>query len=253
MGLGKTAQTICFLGLLQHAALQQWHQRKQQQRRQQQQQQQQGKAAQAWRLPGGPKPHIIVCPSSLLENWERELKRWCPKLRCTRVQALVPHQAPHGSSVQCYTCPHSQPGARASCTPDGLLLSDVPALEWGHGACSPREIGHRVMRAQWSGAPSRADAHRRVPLQSGSARGSHRRLSPGHAYVGNGLTLHVCPPVVEDVLKSMGAYGHVAPNALCCRVVTYYGKARTELRMVLERWLAAKQAAQKVVGCCCAG
>jgi SNF2 family DNA or RNA helicase len=23
-------------------------------------------------------PHLIVCPASVLENWERELKRWCP-------------------------------------------------------------------------------------------------------------------------------------------------------------------------------
>lgn len=23
-------------------------------------------------------PHLVVCPASVLENWERELKRWCP-------------------------------------------------------------------------------------------------------------------------------------------------------------------------------
>lgn len=29
-------------------------------------------------LNNDPGPHLIVCPASLLENWERELKRWCP-------------------------------------------------------------------------------------------------------------------------------------------------------------------------------
>jgi len=25
-------------------------------------------------------PHLVICPASLLENWERELQRWCPAL-----------------------------------------------------------------------------------------------------------------------------------------------------------------------------
>eukprot|EP00798_Chlamydomonas_sp_ICE-L_P017579 gene17579-23905_t len=50
MGLGKTAQTICFLGSLAT-------------------------------LEGNRNPHLIICPASLIENWQRELGRWCPKLR----------------------------------------------------------------------------------------------------------------------------------------------------------------------------
>ncbi|KAF7133261.1 hypothetical protein RHSIM_Rhsim09G0079500 [Rhododendron simsii] len=47
MGLGKTIQAITYLTLLKH-------------------------------LEGDPGPHLIVCPASVLENWERELKKWCP-------------------------------------------------------------------------------------------------------------------------------------------------------------------------------
>lgn len=48
MGLGKTIQAITYLTVLKH-------------------------------LKDDPGPHLIVCPASVLENWERELKRWCPK------------------------------------------------------------------------------------------------------------------------------------------------------------------------------
>jgi SWI/SNF-related matrix-associated actin-dependent regulator 1 of chromatin subfamily A len=47
MGLGKTIQAITYLTLLKH-------------------------------LHNDPGPHLIVCPASVLENWERELKKWCP-------------------------------------------------------------------------------------------------------------------------------------------------------------------------------
>ncbi|XP_024964011.1 protein CHROMATIN REMODELING 19 isoform X1 [Cynara cardunculus var. scolymus] len=47
MGLGKTIQAITYLTLLNH-------------------------------LEDDPGPHLIVCPASVLENWERELKKWCP-------------------------------------------------------------------------------------------------------------------------------------------------------------------------------
>ncbi|KAH9288007.1 hypothetical protein KI387_032124, partial [Taxus chinensis] len=47
MGLGKTVQAITFLAMLKH-------------------------------LDNDPGPHLIVSPASLLENWERELQKWCP-------------------------------------------------------------------------------------------------------------------------------------------------------------------------------
>ncbi|KAJ6846333.1 protein CHROMATIN REMODELING 19 [Iris pallida] len=47
MGLGKTVQAVTYLTLLKH-------------------------------LDNDCGPHLIVCPASLLENWERELKKWCP-------------------------------------------------------------------------------------------------------------------------------------------------------------------------------
>ncbi|XLT41726.1 hypothetical protein HN873_073018 [Arachis hypogaea] len=49
MGLGKTVQAITYLTLLNH-------------------------------LHNDPGPHLIVCPASVLENWERELKKWCPSV-----------------------------------------------------------------------------------------------------------------------------------------------------------------------------
>lgn len=47
MGLGKTIQAVSFLAVLKH-------------------------------LDKDPGPHLIICPASLLENWARELNKWCP-------------------------------------------------------------------------------------------------------------------------------------------------------------------------------
>ncbi|TPX55248.1 hypothetical protein PhCBS80983_g05482 [Powellomyces hirtus] len=52
MGLGKTAQVISFLGYLK-----------------------------ALGKPAG--PHLIVVPASTLENWRREITKWCPSLNVT--------------------------------------------------------------------------------------------------------------------------------------------------------------------------
>lgn len=50
MGLGKTAQLITYLGCIRH-------------------------------MEKDPGPHLVVVPASLLENWQRELRRWCPALK----------------------------------------------------------------------------------------------------------------------------------------------------------------------------
>jgi SNF2 family DNA or RNA helicase len=52
MGLGKTAQIINYLGALKELVS----------------------------LNKDPGPHLVVVPPSLLENWQRELRRWCPSL-----------------------------------------------------------------------------------------------------------------------------------------------------------------------------
>ena len=60
MGLGKTAQACCFLGTL--AVIE-----------------------------DDPGPHLIVTPASLLENWQRELQRWCPSLKVLTYHGAVCH------------------------------------------------------------------------------------------------------------------------------------------------------------------
>ncbi len=50
MGLGKTAQLITYMGTIAS-------------------------------LENDKGPHLVVVPASLLENWQRELQRWCPKMK----------------------------------------------------------------------------------------------------------------------------------------------------------------------------
>jgi hypothetical protein len=62
MGLGKTAQVICFLGTL----------------------------LESGRSNG---PHLIVVPSSTLDNWMREIKQWCPNLNAIAYSGAQPERA----------------------------------------------------------------------------------------------------------------------------------------------------------------
>ncbi|KNH05172.1 DNA-dependent ATPase [Perkinsela sp. CCAP 1560/4] len=56
MGLGKTFQTIAFLGTLKFER----------------------------KIPG---PHLVLCPLSVLGNWKKEFRAWCPALRAYRFHA----------------------------------------------------------------------------------------------------------------------------------------------------------------------
>lgn len=63
MGLGKTAQLITYLGVIR-------------------------------KMENDPGPHLVVVPASLLENWQRELRRWCPDLK------IVVYYGKHRSVVR---------------------------------------------------------------------------------------------------------------------------------------------------------
>ena len=39
-------------------------------------------------------PHIVICPASLLENWQRELQQWCPHLE------VVAYYGPNRSEIR---------------------------------------------------------------------------------------------------------------------------------------------------------
>ncbi|CAA7390510.1 unnamed protein product [Spirodela intermedia] len=77
MGLGKTVQVISFLGALHFSGLY--------------------------------KPSIVVCPVTLLRQWQRETQKWYPKF-----QVHILHDSAHGSGKQVKHHPEDHSGSEAS-------------------------------------------------------------------------------------------------------------------------------------------
>ncbi|GJN26719.1 hypothetical protein PR202_gb14674 [Eleusine coracana subsp. coracana] len=67
-----------------------------------------------------PGPHLIVCPASVLENWEREIKKWCPSFSIIMF---------HGAGRTAYSKELSSLG-RAGCpAPFNVLLVGYSLFE----------------------------------------------------------------------------------------------------------------------------
>lgn len=64
-------------------------------------------------LEDDPGPHLIVCPASLLENWERELKKWCPSFTVLQY---------HGSARSAYSKELSSLGKAGLPPPFDVIL-----------------------------------------------------------------------------------------------------------------------------------
>ncbi|KAM7259586.1 hypothetical protein ACFE04_015327 [Oxalis oulophora] len=82
MGLGKTIQAITYITLLKH-------------------------------LNKDPGPHLIVCPASVLENWERELRKWCPSFSVLQY---------HGAARSAYSKQLSSLGKAGKQPPFNVIL-----------------------------------------------------------------------------------------------------------------------------------
>ncbi|XP_028548114.1 protein CHROMATIN REMODELING 19-like [Dendrobium catenatum] len=108
MGLGKTVQAVTYLTLLKH-------------------------------LNDDPGPHLIVCPASVLENWERELKRWCPTFSVILF---------HGAGRAVYSKELSSMGKAGLPPPFNVMLSCYSLFE---RRSSQQKDDRKVLkRWQWS-------------------------------------------------------------------------------------------------------
>ncbi|KAI0513701.1 hypothetical protein KFK09_009731 [Dendrobium nobile] len=86
-----------------------------------------------------PGPHLIVCPASVLENWERELKRWCPTFSVILF---------HGAGRAVYSKELSSMGKAGLPPPFNVMLSCYSLFE---RRSSQQKDDRKVLkRWQWS-------------------------------------------------------------------------------------------------------
>lgn len=78
-------------------------------------------------LHSDPGPHLIVCPASLLENWDRELKKWCPSFSVLQY---------HGSNRSAYSKEFSSQ-AKAGLAPQFNVLLVCYSLFERHRFSTP--------------------------------------------------------------------------------------------------------------------
>ncbi|GAB4848168.1 Protein CHROMATIN REMODELING 19 [Ancistrocladus abbreviatus] len=108
MGLGKTIQAITYLTLLKH-------------------------------LEDDPGPHLVVCPASVLENWERELTKWCPSFSVIQY---------HGAGRSAYSKELSSLSKAGLPPPFNVLLVCYSLFERRSG--QQKEERKILKRWQWS-------------------------------------------------------------------------------------------------------
>ncbi|PPD74002.1 hypothetical protein GOBAR_DD29073 [Gossypium barbadense] len=109
MGLGKTIQAITYLTLLKH-------------------------------LKNDPGPHLIVCPASVLENWEIELKKWCPSF------SVLQH---HGAGRAAYSKELSSLSKAGLPPPFNVLLVCYSLFERHSGFYSVQQKDDRKILKRW--------------------------------------------------------------------------------------------------------
>lgn len=108
MGLGKTVQAVTYLTLLRH-------------------------------LYNDPGPHLIVCPASVLENWERELNKWCPSFSIIMF---------HGAGRTAYSKELSSLGKTGCPPPFNVLLVGYSLFE--RRSAQQKDDRKALKRWQWS-------------------------------------------------------------------------------------------------------
>lgn len=108
MGLGKTVQAVTYLTLLRH-------------------------------LYNDPGPHLIVCPASVLENWERELRKWCPSFTIVMF---------HGAGRTAYSKELSSLGKAGCPAPFNVLLVGYSLFE--RRSAQQKDDRKALKRWRWS-------------------------------------------------------------------------------------------------------